>query len=83
MPRDARLHQMMRQHGHGETGGAANLNRMRIGGPNAEMFSENRGEHDVWRDRAVAAENAVDLGAFQAGIGDRELGRLAHQIESR
>jgi hypothetical protein len=79
----AGLDQMVRQHGHGETGGAADLHGMRIGWPDPEMFSEHRGEHDVRRDRAVAAEHAVDLGAADAGIGNRKLGGLAHQVERR
>jgi hypothetical protein len=33
------------------------------------MLGEHGREHDVRRDRAVAAEDAVDIGAFQAGIG--------------
>ena len=75
--------QMMRQHGHGQTRRTANLHRMRIGRLDTEMFGENRGQHDVRRDRAVAAQDAVDLGAAHAGIRNRKFGRLAHQVERR
>src|ERR1035437_3371066 len=33
------------------------------------------------RDRGIAAEDAVDLRAFQAGVGDRQLRGLAHEVE--
>ena len=75
------LHQMMRQHGHGEPGGAADLHGVGIGRANAEMLGEHRGQHDVRRDRRVAAEDAVDVAAFQAGIGNRKLGGLAHEVQ--
>ena len=78
---DAGIDQMMRQHGHGEPGGAADLHGMRVGWLNAEMLGEHGRQHDVRRDRRIAAENAVDLGSLQPGIGNRKLGRLAHEIE--
>ena len=78
---DTSLDQMMRQHGHGEPGGAADLHRMGVGRPDAEMLGKHGGEHDVRRDRAVAAQNAVDLRTLQPGVGNRHLGRLAHEVE--
>ena len=78
---DTGLDQMMRQHGHGEPGGAADLHGMGVRRPDAEMLGEHGREHDVRRDRAVAAQDAVDLGALQPGVGNRQLGRLAHEVE--
>ena len=57
----AGLDQMMRQHGHGEPGGAADLHGVGVGRANAEMLGEHGGQHDVRRDRGIAAEDAVDL----------------------
>src|SRR6266478_792247 len=81
MPDDAGLDQMMRQHRHCEPGGAADLNRVRIGRANAEMLGEDRRQHDVRRDGGIAAEHAVDLCSRQSGIGNRKLGGLAHEVE--
>src|SRR5439155_12168232 len=81
MPDDAGLHQLMRQHGHRQTRGAADLHRVGVDGLDAEMFGEHGGEHDVRRDGGVTAEDTVDLRAFQAGVSDRKLGGLAHQVQ--
>ena len=78
---DAGIDQMMRQHGHGEPGGAADLHGVGIGRLDAEMLGEHGRQHDVRRDGRIAAQNAVDLGALQPGIGNGKLGRLAHEIE--
>ena len=78
---DSRIDQMMRQHGHGEPGGAADLHGVGIRRPDAEMLGEHGRQHDVRRHRAVAAQDAVDLGALQPGVGNRHLRRLAHQVE--
>ena len=78
---DAGVDQVMRQHGHGETCGPADLHRMSIGWLDTKMLGENGRQHDVRRNRRIAAENAVDLGSLQPGIGNRKLGRLAHEIE--
>ena len=80
---DTGLDQMMRQHGHGKPGGAADLHGMGIRRPDAEMLGEHGGQHDVRRDRAVAAEDAVDFRSLQPGIGNGHLGRLAHEVERR
>src|SRR3569833_3094816 len=45
------------------------------------MLGKHGRQHDVRRHRGVAAENAVDLGAFQSGIVERELGGHAHQVK--
>src|ERR1700716_3263317 len=45
------------------------------------MLGEDGCEHDVRRDCRVAAEDAIDLTAFQAGVGNRKLGGLAHEVE--
>ncbi len=71
----------MRQHGHGEARRAADLNGMGIGRADTKMLGKYGGEHDVRRYRAVAAENAVDLSAFEASVGDRKFGGLAHEVE--
>src|SRR5581483_11454023 len=68
-------------HSHGQTRGTADLNGMSVGGANAEMLGEHGREHDVRRHRGIAAEDAVDLGACEAGVSDGELGGLAHEIE--
>src|SRR5581483_2166000 len=68
-------------HSHGQTRGTADLNGMSVGGANAEMLGEHGGEHDVRRHRGIAAEDAVDLGACEAGVSNGELGGLAHEIE--
>jgi hypothetical protein len=81
MPGDAGLHQMMRQHGHREARGAADLHGVGIGRANPKMLGEHGRQHDVRRDGGVTAENAVDLAALQAGIRYRKLGGLAHQVE--
>jgi len=78
-----RLDQLVRQHGHREPGGAADLDRMRVGRPYAKMLGKHGRQHDVRRDRGIAAEDAVDLGAFQPGVGDGKLGCLAHEVERR
>ena len=52
MLRDAGIDQMMRQHGHGEPGGAADLHGVGIGRLDAEMLGEHGRQHDVRRDRA-------------------------------
>ncbi len=78
---DAGIDQMMRQHGHRKPGGAADLHGMGVGWADAEMLGEHGREHDVRRDRRVAAENTVDAGSFQSGVGKRKLGRLAHEVE--
>ena len=78
---DAGIDQMMRQHGHREPGGAADLHRMGVGRLDAEMLGKHGREHDVRRHRAVAAQDAVDLRSLQPGVGNRELGRLAHEVE--
>ena len=72
---------MMRQHGHGEPGGAADLYGVGIGRANTKVLGEHGRQHDVRRNRRVAAENAVDVGSLQPGIGNGKLGRLAHEIE--
>src|SRR5229473_7368479 len=81
MPDNAGLNQMMRQHRHCEPGGAADLNRVCIGRANAEMLGEDRRKHDMRRDGRITAEDAVDVCSRQAGIGDRKLGGLAHEVE--
>src|SRR5437016_3338571 len=81
MPDDAGLDQMMRQHRHCEPGGAADLNRVRIGRANAEMLGEHGRQHDVRRDGGIAAEHAVDLCSRQPGIGNRKLGGPAHEVQ--
>ena len=74
---------MMRQHGHGEPGGAADLHRMRVRRVYAEVLGEHGRQHDVRRYRRIAAQHAIDLGALEPGIRDRKLGRPAHQVERR
>src|SRR6266849_201565 len=81
MPDNAGLYQMMRQHRHCEPGGAADLNRVCIGRANAEMLGEDRRKHDMRRDGRITAEDAVDVCSRQAGIGNRKLGGLAHEVE--
>src|ERR1700694_3580824 len=81
MPRHIGLDQMMRQHRHRQTRGRADLHGVSVNRPNAEMLGEYGGEHDVRRDSAVAAEDAVDLAAPEAGIGNRKLRCLAHEVE--
>jgi hypothetical protein len=75
------IDEMMRQHCHSESRSAADLHGMGIRRPDTEMLGKHRGQHDMWRDRAVAAEDAVDFGSLQAGIGNRDLRRLAHEVE--
>src|SRR5450756_1673087 len=72
---------MMRQHGHGQTRGAANLHGMGVSRTNTKMLGEYGGQHDVRRDGRIAAEHAVDLAAFQPGIGHRERGGPTHEVE--
>ena len=62
---------MMRQHGHRQPRGAADLHGMGIGRADAKMLGEHGGEHDVRRDRGIAAEDAVDLGALEPGVGSQ------------
>ena len=62
-------------------GRAADLHGVGVGRAYAEMLGEHGCQHDVRRDGGIAAEHAVDLGAFQAGIGNRQLRRLAHEVE--
>src|SRR6202165_1609032 len=81
MPRHIGLDQMMRQHRHRQTRGPADLHGVSVSRPNAEMLGEYGGEHDVRRDSAVAAEDAVDLAAPEAAIGNRKRRRLAHEVE--
>ena len=78
---NAGIDQMMRQHGHREPGGAADLHRVGIGRPDAEMLGEHGREHDVRRHGRVAAKDAVDVGSLQPGVGNGKLGRLAHEVE--
>ena len=81
VPDNAGLDQMMRQHGHREPGGAADLDGVGVGRFDAEMLGEHGRQHDVRRHRGVAAEHAVDLAALQPGVGNRQLRGLAHQVE--
>src|SRR5260370_40061681 len=81
MPDDAGLDQMMRQHGHREPRGAADLHGVGVSWANSEMLGEYRRQHDVRRDGRIAAEDAVDLASFQPRVGYRELGGLAHEVE--
>ena len=46
-----------------------------------KVLGEHGRQHDVRGHRRVTAENAIDLGPLQPGIGNRKLGRLAHEIE--
>src|SRR6266481_2312624 len=66
MPDNAGLDQMMRQHRHREPGGAADLNRVRIGRANAEMLGEHRRQHDVRRDGGIAAEHCARVSPASA-----------------
>jgi hypothetical protein len=81
MPCNPGIDQLMREHGHGEPGGASDLHGVRIGRLNAKVLGEHGRKHDMRRNRRVTAENAVDLGPLQPGIGNRKLSRLAHEIE--
>ena len=72
---------LVRQHGHGETRGAANLYRMGVSRVDAKTLGERGCEHDVRRHRRIAAKNAIDLAALEARIRDRKLGCLAHEVE--
>ena len=65
---DTGLGQMMRQHGHGEARGAADLHGVGVGRADAKMLGEDGREHDVRRHRRIAAKDAVDLTALQAGV---------------
>ena len=75
------LDQVMRQHGHRKPRRTANLHGVRISGTDAEMLGEYGSQHDMRRHRAVAAQDAVDITSFQAGIADRLLGGPAHEVE--
>jgi len=81
MTHHAGIDQMMRQHGHGEPGGAADLHRMGVRRMNAEMLGEHGRQHDVRRHRRIAAEHAVDLATREPGIRQRQFGRQAHEVE--
>src|SRR5271154_4472226 len=83
MPDNSGVDQMMRQHGHRKPGGTSDLDGMRVRRADSKMLGEHRRQHDMRRNRAVAAENAIDLGALQPGIGNGELGGLAHKVERR
>src|SRR5664279_5272869 len=72
---------MMRQHGHGKPGGAADLHGVRVRRANAEMLGEHGRQHDMRRYRRVAAQDAVDLGALQPRIGNRKARSVAHEVE--
>ena len=72
---------MMRQHGHREPRGAADLDRVGVTRADTKMLGEYGRQHDMRRDGGVAAEDAVDIRAFQPGIVECELGGLAHQVE--
>src|SRR6185312_1336980 len=61
--------------------GTAHLDRVGVRGTDAKMLGEHSREHDVRRDRRIAAKDAVDVGALQPGVSGRKLGRLAHEIE--
>src|SRR5260370_19752491 len=47
------------------------------------MLGEHGRQHDVRRNRRIAAEHAINIGALEPGIRYRELGGLAHEIERR
>ncbi len=71
----------MREHHQPEAGGAAHLDRVGVGWANAEVLGEDRGQHDVRHRRRVAADQAVDVAPFEAGIGQCRRRSLAHQVE--
>ena len=81
MPRHARLDDGVRQHGHRQTRGAADLHGVSVRRLDAEMLGEHGRQHDMRLHGGIAAQHAVDLAALEAGIGDRKLRRLAHQVE--
>jgi hypothetical protein len=83
MPRHIGFDQMMRKHGHRQPRGTTDLNGVGIGGPDAEMLGKDGGQHDVRRHRAVPTKNTVNIGSFQAGIGNRQPGSLAHEVKRR
>ena len=63
--------------------GTTDLNCMGVGRFDPEMFGEHGGQHDVRHRGGVAAQEAVDVRALQSGIGDRQFGGTAHQIQRR
>ena len=71
----------MREHCHGETGGAADLYGVGIRGLQSEVFCKHRGEHQVRHRGRVPAYQAVHFGALELRIGQRRSARIAHQIE--
>ena len=79
-PRHARTHQRMRQHHQPETGGPAQLHRVGIARVQAVMLGKHRREHQVRLGRGVAAQQSIDVAARQAGVGQRQVGGLAHQV---
>jgi hypothetical protein len=62
---------------------AIDLDRMGIGWRDAEMLGEHGGEHDMRHGGGIAAQEAVDIGALQPGIGQCQLGGAAHEVNGR
>src|SRR3954453_23262831 len=83
MLRNSGVDEMMRQHRHREPRSAADLHCMRILRRYSEVLCKDRREHDVRRNCAVPAENAVDLSPFEARVRDCKLGSPAHEVERR
>lgn len=79
----AGAHQFARQHHHGRAGGAAHLHAVGVVRVQAQLFAEQRGQHQVRKGGGVAAQHAVDIGAPQAGLRQRGVGGLGHQVQGR
>ncbi len=56
---------------------------MRVPRTDSEVFGEQCRQHQMRQGSRVAADQAVDITAFEFGIIESRLGRLAHQIERR
>jgi hypothetical protein len=79
--RSAGLGELVRQHGHGKTGRTADLHGMGVARLQTEMLREERREHQVRQGGRIAADQAVDLGALQARVGERCGGGGRHEVE--